>query len=110
MGCGRLFECRVYEMWHSLKKIRSLPHNTKIFCGHEYSKKNAKFAQTLSPNNNFIRICAKNTPKIPSRLDIELKSNPFLRVDEIAFAKELNMSHLSPEKIFFEIRKRRNQF
>ena len=87
MGCGRLFEGTYIEMFDSLQKIKSLPDNTKIYCGHEYSEKNAQFALHVDPNNEnlkarsqeVIRLRQNNQPTVPTTLAMEKEINPFLR-------------------------------
>lgn len=88
-GCGRVFEGTFEQMYESLIKLKSLPINTKIYCGHEYTLSNLEFAKeaepfnqdTLSRYNNVLKLREKGTPSIPSLLSTELKTNPFLRCD-----------------------------
>ena len=89
-GCGKFFEGTGVEMYHSLVTVlSSLPGNTKIYCGHEYSLSNLKFAAYVEPQNSFLKnklIWAqerrdKGLTTIPSTIDEELKYNPFMRVD-----------------------------
>lgn len=89
MGCGRLFEGSAQDMYESLQKIKQLPPDTKIYCGHEYTAANARFAQHIEPDNNDIalriteikKLRDKKEPTIPTTLEMELKTNPFLRAD-----------------------------
>lgn len=86
-GCGRLFEGSAEQMYNSLKKIKNLPIDTKIYCAHEYTLANLDFAQSLMPNNKNLaqyiqqtkNARKRNEPTIPSTLGIELSINPFLR-------------------------------
>ncbi|MFL2980444.1 MAG: hydroxyacylglutathione hydrolase [Methylophilaceae bacterium] len=82
-GCGRLFEGSYDEMFHSLSKISSLNPNTKIYCAHEYTKQNIKFALTIDPKNKRLKERSKKLQNvditIPSLLKDELETNPFLR-------------------------------
>ncbi|MCC9620571.1 hydroxyacylglutathione hydrolase [Thalassospira sp. MA62] len=118
LGCGRLFEGTPDQMWHSLQKFRNLPVSTQIYCGHEYTQANAKFAKTIEPDNPILiarcqdidNMRARNIPTIPSRLDVELATNPFLRADEPDVAKALGMDGKTAAEIFTEIRKRKDNF
>ena len=87
MGCGRLLEGTADEMFASLQKLKSLPANTNIYCGHEYTSANASFALSEEPDNETIKsrmaevekLRANNLPTIPVTLKTELDTNPFLR-------------------------------
>ena len=96
LGCGRIFEGTYSQMYESLNKLKKLPHDTKIFCGHEYTKQNSKFCLTYDANNknlktkiNEIDLKLKNgLPTIPSTIKDELESNIFLRSNNIeSFSK-----------------------
>ena len=96
LGCGRIFEGTYSQMYKSLNKLKKLPHDTKIFCGHEYTKQNSKFCLTYDANNknlktkiNEIDLKLKNgLPTIPSTIKDELESNIFLRSNNIeSFSK-----------------------
>lgn len=90
MGCGRLFEGTPEQMWHSLGKLRALPPETRIYCGHEYTLANARFALTVDPDNaaliarsdrvRAMRAAGQST--VPGSLGEELATNPFLRADQ----------------------------
>ena len=90
-GCGRIFEGTYEQMFHALKKITKLPINTNIYCGHEYTLSNLKFALEADDTNKelieeFKKVENKinsNIPSLPTTLDKELKVNPFLRCDNI---------------------------
>ncbi len=87
MGCGRLFEGTPDQMWDSMQKIMTLPDDTKLYCGHEYTQDNGVFSLTIEPENDDIierlnEVCIlrlKEEPTIPSSLGLEKKTNPFLR-------------------------------
>ncbi len=87
MGCGRLFEGTPAQMFASLAKLAALPHNTKIYCAHEYTLSNAAFAITVEPDNHDLKCAAKNAqafrdkgqPTVPTTVGMELKTNPFMR-------------------------------
>lgn len=118
LGCGRLFEGTHAQAWNSLKKIRALPQDTLICSGHEYTQSNARFAETLDPDNAELisRIQevdaarAAGLPTVPSRLDLEIRTNPFLRADAPDLMAHLNMSDADPADVFAEIRTRKDRF
>ena len=99
-GCGRLFEGTYDEMFHSLSKISSLKPNTKVYCAHEYTKENIKFALTIDSKNEELNKRSKKLQNveitIPSLLMDELKTNPFLRA--------------KTSEEFKSIRKRKDEF
>ncbi len=90
-GCGRVFEGTFEQMFKSLKKISNYPKETKIFCGHEYTLSNLKFALEVDKDNkqlqdeyiNVKKLISSDIPSLPTNLNKELKVNPFLRCDEI---------------------------
>ena len=90
-GCGRVFEGTFEQMFKSLKKISNYPKETKIFCGHEYTLSNLKFALEFDKDNkqlqdeyiNVKKLISSDIPSLPTNLNKELKVNPFLRCDEI---------------------------
>ena len=118
MGCGRVFEGSHQQMYDSMKKIKSLPKNSSIYCGHEYSLQNAKFAASIEPNNQQVQARLKeierNTnhdiPSLPTKLELEIKTNPFLRYDSLDLKKALKMESSSDELVFSEIRTRKDNF
>lgn len=87
LGCGRLFEGTASDMFHSLGKLKDVPDDTDLFCGHEYTLSNAKFAQSVDPENIFLqqRVAhaqgerAHHKPTLPVKMGEEKKTNPFLR-------------------------------
>ena len=88
-GCGRVFEGTFDQMYESLNKLKILPENTNIYCGHEYTLSNLKFAKEAEPfnqnillrYNEVLKLRETGTPSLPSLLSTELKTNPFLRSD-----------------------------
>lgn len=92
MGCGRLLEGTAEQMFSSLQKIKSLPQETEIYCGHEYTEANGDFALSIEPDNQDIqnrlkeavRLQTNGLPTIPVTLASELKTNPFLRAADAA--------------------------
>jgi len=118
MGCGRIFEGTHKQMWSSLKKIRSLPDSTLIYCGHEYTKSNIEFALSLEPHNSELKkkyqdIILKRTedkPTIPSKLSEEKRFNPFLKVDDKEFLESTNLKENSSLEVFSKIRIQKDLF
>ena len=91
LGCGRIFEGTYSQMYESLKKIKDLPQDTKVFCGHEYTIQNSKFCMLHDKNNENLKKKIKevkkklqnNLPTIPSTIKEELECNIFLRSNNI---------------------------
>ena len=118
LGCGRIFEGDHKQMLQSLNKIKKLPKDTMIYCGHEYSYKNAEFCikydgDNSNLKNKFIKIKelrSKNLPTIPSSLEEELKSNIFLRCDQNELKTKLNMKNREDFKVFKKIRDLKDSF
>ena len=118
LGCGRIFEGSHIEMLNSLNKIKKLPEDTKIYCGHEYTLNNGKFCMEQDKGNadlikkfEEIRILrSKNLPTIPTILKDELKSNIFLRCDENALKIKLNMENIEDYKVFKKVRDLKDVF
>lgn len=117
-GCGRLFEGTPEQMLTSLRKLMQLPKETLLFCGHEYTLKNLQFAATIEPNNVDIqhrldRVKAqrqRQEPTVPTTLEIEFKTNPFLRVDQADLKKALNMEKATDVEVFSKIRAMKDRF
>jgi hydroxyacylglutathione hydrolase len=117
MGAGRVFEGNAEIMWSSLQKIMQLPRDTEIYCGHEYTAANARFALTVDPENLALQNRAKEVdqlraqgrPTLPTRLDRELETNPFLRPQVSAIRAKLGMPFAPDWKVFAEIRERKNK-
>lgn len=118
LGCGRIFEGDHEQMLSSLNKIKKLPIETKIYCGHEYTLKNAKFCmkydeKNLDLINQFKKIKelrSKNLPTVPSILEQELKSNIFLRCDQNDLKIKLNMENIEDYKVFKKVRDLKDAF
>lgn len=91
MGCGRVFEGTFEQMYHSLNRLAALPARTQVYCTHEYTLSNAKFALHVEPDNLALQqryqqvedLRLLNQPTLPSTIELELQTNPFLRVDSI---------------------------
>lgn len=118
LGCGRLFEGTPEQMWDSLGKLRGLPTDTRIYCGHEYTAGNVRFALSIDPDNIALKargeevaaLRARGLPTIPSRLSDELAANPFLRADDPALADRLGLSGAPAATVFAAIRKAKDEF
>lgn len=90
LGCGRLFEGTPQQMWRSLLKLRALPAETRVYCGHEYTQANARFALAVEPGNAALverarrvdALRADGLPTVPAAMGEEIATNPFLRADQ----------------------------
>lgn len=118
LGCGRLFEGSFEQMLNSLQKIKFMPEQTKIYCTHEYSQRNAQFALKLEPNNKALiarsqeiaTLRGKNLPTIPTTLKSELECNPFLRAHSLEIRNNIEKKEATDLEVFSEVRQRRNNF
>jgi hydroxyacylglutathione hydrolase len=118
MGCGRLFEGTPAEMWSSLSKLAALPPDTRVFCGHEYTLSNGKFAVTLEPTNAALKkrmvevesLRAAGRATIPSTIGLERETNPFLRPTSTELRKSLGMEDADVVEVFAETRRRKDVF
>ena len=121
-GCGRLFEGTPEQMHASLKKLMALPDNTKVYCGHEYTESNLRFAMSLEPKNpklasRFERVQglrSRGASTVPSTLEEEKQTNPFLRWDSKEIQASLKSAdphaRLDPVSVFAAIRKMKDAF
>ena len=118
LGCGRVFEGDFPMMWKSLEKIAALPPTTTIYSGHEYTESNARFAVSIEPDNpalarrvdDIATARAKGEPTVPSKLSLELDTNPFLRARLPEVKAAIGMRTASDEEAFAEIRMRKDRF
>jgi len=118
IGCGRVIEGTPDVMWQSLLKLRALPDDTRLYCGHEYTAANIRFAVTIEPDNAALaaradevrRQVAAGLPTIPSLLGEEKRANVFLRADEPAVAAAVGLAGAPPAQVFAEVRARKNRF
>lgn len=118
LGCGRMFEGTPDRMWSGLKRLRELPDETMVYCGHEYSAANAKFALSIDSGNEALKarnaeilaLRAKAGPTIPFLLGEDKLANPFLRADDRKLAAIMNMSGADPAMVFAAIRKAKDMF
>jgi len=118
LGCGRLVECDAPTMLASLHRLRALPPQTLLWCGHDYFEKNARFALTLEPENAGLReratlargLAADKTVPSPSTIGLETATNPFLRWDSPALRVGLGLAGAADVDVFAETRRRRDTF
>lgn len=119
LGCGRLFGGTAQQMWESLDKIRKLPAQTSIYCAHEYTENNGRFALTVEPGNEVLqqrieevaRLRAGANSTIPSVLKQELHANPFLRPESPEIRQRLGKSAKSSNlEIFTILRQMKDRF
>jgi len=118
VGCGRVIEGTMPQMWHSLLKLRALPDDMVFHCGHEYTQANIKFALTIEPDNAELKARAKEAdvlraagkPTLPSTIGAEKKFNCFLRADVPSVAAAVGLAGKNAEEVFAEIRLRKNRF
>jgi hydroxyacylglutathione hydrolase len=118
LGCGRLFEGTPAEMWDSLSRIRDLPDETQVYCAHEYTQANARFALTIDPDNVDLHAYAatidderaRGIATIPTTIGVEKATNPFLRPDFPPIRQRLNMADADDDDVFAEIRRRKDAF
>ncbi len=117
IGCGRVFEGTYPMMWDSLLKLRALPNDMRVYCGHEYTASNVKFALGIEPNNPALKaraeevakLRAANQPTIPTLIRDEKEANTFLRADVPAVASAVGLAGKSPAEVFGELRERKNK-
>lgn len=118
LGCGRMFEGTPAGFWNSLLKLRALPDSAQVYCGHEYTQSNARFAVTVEPDNAELAERAKQIDAlraekrrtVPSALGEEKRTNPFLRADVPEVQAAVGMPGADPAAVFGEIRKRKDNF
>ena len=118
MGCGRLFEGTAEQMWHSLQKLKALPASTQIYCAHEYTQANGRFALTVEPDNRQLQqrmevinqLRANRLPTVPSTIEQELATNPFFREDSMALQETIKMVGKKPVEVFAEVRRLKDGF
>lgn len=118
LGCGRVIEGDHAMMWDSIKKLRALPDDTQLYCGHEYTLANGKFAITVDPNNAALKkriaevekLRAADKPALPTTIAQEKATNPFLRADDPRLMKAFGLTRAKPAELFREIRTRKDKF
>ena len=118
MGCGRLFEGTPEQMWTSLQKLKALPPSTRVYCTHEYTQANGRFALTVEPDNRQLqqrmavinKMRAKHLPTVPSTVEQELATNPFFREGSLALQKNISRVNGTPIEVFAEVRRLKDGF
>lgn len=121
-GCGRLFEGSCRQLYHSLQRLATLPAGTRVYCTHEYTQHNIRFARSLDPENTQLalraeevdRLRAAGLPSLPSSIAQELATNPFLRCHTPAIRAaamiRAQLENSDPESVFCAIRTLRNNY
>jgi hydroxyacylglutathione hydrolase len=118
MGCGRLFEGTAEQLWHSLQKLKGLPKETLVYCTHEYTQANGRFALTVEPDNQRLQqrmievnhLRSNNLSTIPTSIADELATNPFFREDSLGLQKTIGMGNRNPVDIFAKVRRLKDSF
>lgn len=118
MGCGRPFECPPPVLWESLLRLRALPDDISVYCGHEYTLSNARFAMSVDPDNAALAarleeveaLRAAGTPTLPTTIGAEKATNPFLRADDPELAARIGLPGADPGAVFTELRNLKNSF
>jgi hydroxyacylglutathione hydrolase len=116
LGCGRMFEGTPPQYWDSLNRLRALPPSTRVYCGHEYTQSNARFALHVDPDNaalveraaEFDALRAAGKPTLPSTIGHERETNPFLRADNPEMQRRTGTS--DAVACFASLRKQKDNF
>jgi hydroxyacylglutathione hydrolase len=118
LGCGRVFEGSMEEMYRSVSQFKTLPPSTRLYCGHEYTQSNARFALSVEPGNAALqsraaevdRLRAKGALTCPSTIGEELRTNPFLRTGSAEIRAMLGLADAEDAAVFAELRRRKDSF
>ena len=118
LGCGRIFEGTAKDMYQSVIKVKSLPDEVKIFCGHEYTESNLKFCLAYDQNNDYLikraakikSLRSKNLPTIPTTILDEKQTNIFFRCNDKAISQKLGLEGHSEEEVFKKLRELKDNF
>ena len=118
LGCGRVFEGTMEEMFHSVNQFATLPPETLLYCGHEYTQSNARFALSVEPGNAALQARAAEVDRLraagkmtcPTRIGEELETNPFLRCASPGIRKHLGMQTASDAEVFGALRRAKDSF
>jgi len=118
LGCGKVFEGSMEEMYDSLQKLADLPDETRVYCGHEYTQANARFALTVDPENPLLAerakavdlLRAQGRATLPTTIGLERATNPFLRAEDPQVQRAVSMSEGEPVGVFTKIREMKNAF
>jgi hydroxyacylglutathione hydrolase len=117
-GCGRMFEGSPAQMWASLSKLKALPDATRVYCAHEYTQSNIRFALSVDPGNRALQergrrvdaLRAQSRPTVPSTIAEERSTNPFLRADDPALAAQVGQAGSDAVAVFAATRKAKDVF
>jgi hydroxyacylglutathione hydrolase len=117
-GCGRLLECNAKTMWDSLQRLASLPDDTLIYCGHDYTLENYEFASGIEPNNKVVKerleqvrqMLKRGELTVPSTMLQERNTNCFLRAGTPELKTALEMQDAQAVEVFAELRRRKDVF
>ena len=118
LGVGRMFEGTPGPMWAGVKRLRALPDETLVYCGHEYTQSNARFALSIDPDNEALKARAAEVDQlraagkatIPFSLGEDKRANPFLRADAPELARHYGLEGADPAEVFAAIRKGKDNF
>lgn len=118
LGCGRVFEGTMAQMYASLEKLAELPEETRVYCGHEYTRANAKFALTVDPANPLLlerarevdALLSAGKATLPTTIALERATNPFLRTEDPDVQKAMGVENADPVDVFARMRERKNNF
>jgi hydroxyacylglutathione hydrolase len=118
LGCGRVFEGTMEEMFHSVSQFKTLSPSTYLYCGHEYTESNARFAMSVEPGNRMLqqragmvtRLRQEGKMTCPTTLGEEMNTNPFLRTDSPEIRRNLKLETASDAEVFAALRTRKDNF
>jgi hydroxyacylglutathione hydrolase len=118
LGCGRMFEGKATQMWNSVSKLMALPRETEVYCAHEYTLANAKFAMSVEPGNDALSARAKEVEEkrargewtVPTTIGLELETNPFCRPHSDEIRRNVGLVDADDVAVFKETRKRKDNF
>jgi hydroxyacylglutathione hydrolase len=118
LGCGRIFGCDPKDFYASLQKFAAMPDETAVYCGHEYTLSNARFALTVDPANDALRLRAleienlraQDKVTLPTSIGVEKLTNPYLRAHTPGVQAAVGMVGADPAAVFAELRERKNRF
>jgi hydroxyacylglutathione hydrolase len=118
LGCGRVIEGTHAMMWDSIQRLRGLPEATELYCGHEYTLANGRFAVTVDPGNKALaarlaeveRLRQAGLPTLPTTIGLEKETNPFLRAEHPAVAAAVGLRGAPAAEVFAELRRRKDRF
>ena len=118
LGCGRLFEGTPEQMWTSIQKLLKLPDETAVYCAHEYTQANAKFALSVEPQNSELveraaeidKLRADNKPTVPTTIGLERRTNPFMRPTSTDLRETIGLVDGTDVEVFAETRHRKDNF